>query len=111
MSLLMSDAMAAAGSTPASQADGGFSLIMVAAIFVLLYFMLIRPQSKRVKDHRELVNKLEKGDEIVTSGGILAKITHLDEQFVKAMVAEGIEICLQRTAVSSVLPKGTIKSL
>ncbi len=111
MSFFISDAMAAVGAGPAAQLDGTFSLIMVAAIFVLFYFMLIRPQNKRAKEHRELVSKLQKGDEIVTSGGMLAKVTNIDEQFVKAMIAEGIEICLQRSSVSSVLPKGTIKAL
>ena len=111
MSLFISDAMAAAGTAPAGQPDGGFSLIMVAAIFVLFYFMLIRPQNKRAKEHRELVNKLQKGDEIVTSGGLLAKVTNIDEQFIKVMIAEGIEVCLQRGSVTTVLPKGTFKSL
>ena len=84
---------------------------MIAAIFVLFYFMLIRPQNKRAKEHRELVGKLKKGDEIITSGGILAKVSSLDEQYIKVSVAEGVEINLQRSAVSAVLPKGTIKSL
>lgn len=110
MSLLISDAIAA-GATPAAQTDGSFSLIMVAAIFVLFYFMLIRPQNKRAKEHRDLVSKIQKGDEIVTSGGLLAKVSSVDDQFVKAIIAEGVEICLQRNSVSTVLPKGTFKSL
>ena len=73
--------------------------------------MLIRPQNKRAKEHRELIGKLKKGDEIVTSGGLLAKVISLDEQFLKVNIAEGVEISLQRSAVSTVLPKGTIKSL
>ena len=73
--------------------------------------MLIRPQNKRAKELRELISKLKKGDEIVTSGGILAKISSIDEQYIKVTVAEGTEVCLQRSAVSTVLPKGTLKSL
>lgn len=103
--------MAAAGTTPTPQADGTFSLIMIAAIFVLFYFMLIRPQNKRAKEHRDLISKLKKGDEIITSGGILAKVVSLDEQYIKISLAEGVEINLQRGAVSAVLPKGTLKSL
>ena len=110
MSYFISDAVAAAA-TPGAQSDGTFSLVMVAAIFVLFYFMLIRPQNKRAKEHRDLVNKVQKGDEIVTSGGLLAKVSSVDEQFIKATVAEGVDICLQRNAVTSVLPKGTIKAL
>ena len=110
MSFFISNAMAAATKTTA-QPDGSFSLVMVAAIFVLFYFMLIRPQNKRTKEHRDLVNKLQKGDEIVTSGGMLAKVSSLDEQFIKATIADGVEVCLQRASVSAVLPKGTLKAL
>jgi len=110
MSFFISDAIAAAEGAPA-QADGTFSLVMIAAIFVLFYFMLIRPQNKRAKEHRDLVGNLKKGDEIITSGGLLAKVTNIDEQYIKASIAEGIEIKMQRSAVSAVLPKGTLKSL
>lgn len=103
--------MAAATQAPANQADGTFSLVMIAAIFVLFYFMLIRPQNKRAKEHRELIGNLKKGDEIITSGGMLAKVTDLNDQYLKATVAEGVEIKIQRSAVNAVLPKGTLKSL
>jgi preprotein translocase subunit YajC len=111
MSFFISDAMAAVGSTASPQADGTFSLIMIAAIFVLFYFMLIRPQNKKAKEHRELISHLKKGDEIVTSGGMLAKVVNLDEQYIKVSLAEGVEISLQKGAVVAVLPKGTLKSL
>ncbi len=111
MSFFISDALAAASVTPPASTDGTFSLIMIVAIFVLFYFMLIRPQSKRAKEHRELTGKLKKGDEIITSGGMLAKVTSLDEQYIKVSIADGIEVTLQRGAVSTVLPKGTLKSL
>lgn len=111
MSFLISDAMAATAAAQPAQADGTFSMIMIAAIFVLFYFMLIRPQNKRAKEHRELVSKLQKGDEVVTNGGFLAKVVSLDEQFIKVCLTEGVEVNLQRSAVSTVLPKGTIKAL
>lgn len=111
MSFFISNAVAAANSTPAAQSDGTFQLVMIAVIFVLFYFMLIRPQNKRAKEHRELVGQLKKGDEIVTTGGILAKLVAVDDQFIKATIAEGVDISLQRSAVSTVLPKGTLKSL
>lgn len=111
MSFFISDALAAAGTTASPQADGTFSLIMIAAIFVMFYFMLIRPQNKKAKEHRDLVGRLKKGDEVVTSGGILAKVVNLDEQYIKVSLAEGVEITLQKGAVVAVLPKGTLKSL
>ena len=113
MSLLISDAVAAAtaaGSEPVAQADG-FSFIMIAGILLVGYFMLIRPQNKRAKEHRDLVSRLKKGDEVITTGGILAKIVSLDEQYVKVSLAEGVEVNLQKGAVNTVLPKGTLKSL
>jgi preprotein translocase subunit YajC len=111
MSFFISDAFAAVGGAPTGQHDGTFSLIMIVAIFVLFYFMLIRPQNKRAKEHRDLISRLKKGDEIVTTGGILAKVVSLDEQFIKVSPAEGIEFSLQKGAVTAVLPKGTLKSL
>lgn len=111
MSFLISDAIAGGGIASGAQSDGTYSLIMIGAIFILFYFMLIRPQSKRAKEHRDLVSKLKKGDEIVTAGGMLAKVSGIDEQFIKVIIAENIEISLQRGSVSTVLPKGTLKSL
>lgn len=110
MSFLISNAFAA-GAASGQQADGAFSLVMIVAIFALFYFMLIRPQNRRAKAHRELINALKKGDEVVTNGGILGKVVSLDEQFIKMSVSEGVEVCFQRSAVSMVLPKGTLKSL
>ncbi|MFT4058306.1 MAG: preprotein translocase subunit YajC [Legionella sp.] len=112
MSFFISDALAAVGTTAAPQADGTFyQLIMIPAIFILFYFMLIRPQNKKAKEHRELINRLKKRDEIITSGGMLAKVVNVDEQYIKVSIAEGVEISLQKSAVISILPKGTIKSL
>ncbi|MFY7697402.1 MAG: preprotein translocase subunit YajC [Legionella sp.] len=115
MSLFISDAIAAASSSvaaPGGQPESSFfSLMMIAAIFVLFYFMLIRPQNKRAKEHRELISKIKKGDEIITSSGILAKVNSLDEQYIKVTIAEGVEVIIQRQAISAVLPKGSLKSI
>jgi preprotein translocase subunit YajC len=110
MSFFISDAMAAAAPAAPASADS-FSFVMIAAILFLGYFMLIRPQNKRAKEHRDLLGRLKKGDEIITTGGILAKVVSLDEQYIKVSPADGVELNLQKGAVSAVLPKGTLKSL
>jgi preprotein translocase subunit YajC len=111
MGFFISDVMAEGAATPSAQADGSFSLVMIGVIFVLFYFMLIRPQNKRAKEHRDLISKLMKGDEIATSSGILGRVVALDEQYIQLSINEGTEITVQRSAVSSVLPKGTLMSL
>lgn len=111
MSFFISDAFAAVGAAPGPQSDSTFSMVMIAVIFVMFYFLLIRPQNKRAKEHRALVEKLKKGDEIITTGGILAKVVSLDEQYIKVSPADGVEFSMQRGAVTAVLPKGTLKSL
>lgn len=115
MSFFISNAAAAstaaASSGAPAQGDGMYSMVMIAAIFVLFYFMLIRPQNKRAKEHRDLIGAIKKGDEIITSGGMLGKVVEVDEQYIKINIANGVDIDMQRNAVSSVLPKGTLKSL
>jgi preprotein translocase subunit YajC len=109
MSLFISEAFAASGG--AQTQDSMFSFAMIIAIFVIFYFMLIRPQNKRAKEQRNLLGGLQKGDEVVTNGGILGKIISIDDNYLKISIAETVEINLQRGAVSAVLPKGTIKSI
>ena len=113
MAFLISDAFAEVTDAAAqtAHADGSFSFIMLIAIFALFYFMLIRPQNKRAKEHRELVSQVKAGDEVVTQSGILGKVSNVDEQYIKVNIADGLEITMQKQAVSSVLPKGTLKSL
>jgi len=111
MGFFIQNAVAEGVAAAPAQADGSFSLVMIGVIFVLFYFMLIRPQNKRAKAHTELVNKLTKGDEVTTSSGMLGRVVSLDEQYIKLAVAEGMEITLQRNAVNAVLPKGTLASL
>lgn len=89
---------------------GGFEFfIMIGIFFLIMYFMIIRPQSKRAKEHKQMVDSLSKGDEVVSNGGVLGKITSVGDSYVDLQVAEGVEIKLQKTAVASVLPKGSIK--
>ena len=94
----------------AAGAGGLMSFLPLIVIFAVFYFMLIRPQMKRAKEHRNLVAELGKGDEVVTNGGLLGKITDLSDAFVTVEIAEGVQIKLQRNAVTTVMPKGTIKS-
>ena len=98
-----------AQAAPAQQPDPFTSFIPLILIFVVFYFLLIRPQSKRAKEHRKMVAELKVGDEVVTSGGVLGKITEAGEQFLKVEVADGVELKVQRTTVSMVMPKGTYK--
>lgn len=108
MSFLISDAVAAGES--AQQADPMTSLIFFGGMILIFYFILIRPQSKRAKEHRALVGGLSKGDEVVTNGGILGKITDVSEQYVSVEIADNVQIKVQRAAVATVLPKGSLKA-
>ena len=85
-------------------------LLPMVLIFVIFYLLLIRPQQKRAKQHKLMVAELSKGDEVVTNGGTLGKITGVDDNFVTVEVAEGVRIKVQRAAVAQMMPKGTIKS-
>jgi len=86
------------------------SIVMMVALFGIMYFLMIRPQMKRAKEHRELTSKLAKGDEVITNGGIAGKVDELGENFILVEIAEGVRVKLQRTAIVAVLPKGTLKS-
>jgi len=108
MNFFISDAMAQSGEAAANPMG---SFIFIGVFFVIMYFMLIRPQQKRMKAHNEMVTALGVGDEVITNGGTLGAIVTVDESFIKIEVAPGTEIHVQRSAVAKVLPKGTIKSL
>ncbi|HJP04454.1 MAG: preprotein translocase subunit YajC [Chromatiales bacterium] len=99
-----------AQAAPAGADPGYSSLIMLVAVFVIFYFLLIRPQQKRQKEHKELVSKLAKGDEVATAGGLLGKVTDVRESFVKVEIANDVVVTVQKHTVSTVMPKGTIKS-
>ena len=85
------------------------TMLPLVLMFVVLYFVMIRPQMKRQKEHKTMVDALAKGDEVVTSGGLLGKITKIGESFIGIEIANGVEIQVQRAAVVQVLPKGTVK--
>lgn len=105
--MFISNAYAAGATT------GGdlMSFLPLIVIFVLFFFMIIRPQMKAAKAQREMIAALQKGDEVVTSGGIVGKVTKVTESFVSIEIAANTEITVQKQAVQSALPKGTIKSL
>ncbi len=93
-----------------SQQSPMTSVFFIVILFVVFYFMLIRPQQKRAKQHKTMIGALNNGDEVVTNGGILGKLTDTGEQFLTVEIADGTSIKLQRSAVAAILPKGTIKS-
>jgi preprotein translocase subunit YajC len=102
--------IASAYAQDAAPQGGLLSFLPLIVIFVVFYFLLIRPQMKRAKEHKALVAQLAAGDEVVTSGGILGKITNVGESFVTIELAENVKVKLQKHAIASVMPKGTIKS-
>jgi preprotein translocase subunit YajC len=110
MSFFISEAMAEAAPSVAAQPDATLAnLILPIGLIVLFYFFLIRPQSKRQKEHKQMVSGLQKGEEVVTSGGLLGKITAVGENFITLEISKGITIQIQKNSVQSIMPKGTIK--
>jgi len=91
--------------------EGLISLLPLVLIFVVFYFLLIRPQSKRQKEHREMVAALAVGDEVATAGGLLGKVTQVKESFVRVELADNVVVTVQRHTISAVMPKGTLKSV
>ncbi len=110
MSFFISDAMAE-GAGAAGQSDPLIGLLFPIGMIAILYFFMIRPQMKRQKEHKNLIQELAKGDEIVSAGGIVGKITALGDNFAEVEIAEGVEVKIRRQAVESVLPKGSLKEL
>ena len=102
---------AEANTAPAGGGDPMSLIIMMVVFAAVFYFMIWRPQAKRQKEHKNLMSALSKGDEIVTNGGVVGKITKVSDDFVTIAVNENSEIIFQKAAVASVLPKGTIKSI
>ncbi len=94
----------------AATQGGLMSFLPLIVIFAVFYFMLIRPQMKRSKEHRLLVSQLAKGDEVITNGGLLGRITEVSDSFVTLELTDNVQVKLQRQAVANVMPKGTIKS-
>ncbi|KAF1721106.1 preprotein translocase subunit YajC [Pseudoxanthomonas wuyuanensis] len=98
----------AAGAAPAG---GGLGmLVMPVALIAIMYFLMIRPQMKRAKEHKAMLDKLSKGDEVITSGGIAGTVTDIGDSFITVEVADGVRLRVQKAAIGNVLPKGTLKS-
>ena len=109
MSFFITDALAAAPAE--AQPDPLMSFLPLILIFVVFYSLLIRSQSKRAKEHKKMVEGLAKGDEVVTNGGLLGRITAVGENFVQIKVAENVEVKVQKQAVANLMPKGASKEL
>lgn len=102
-------AQAAPAAPGADLASTFTSMLPLVLMFVVLYFIMIRPQMKRQKEHRAMIDALAKGDEVATAGGLLGKVAGLSEGYIQLEIASGVQVQVQRSAVSQVLPKGTVK--
>lgn len=116
LSFFISDALAdtatTAASAPQSASQGLMSLLpMIILLVLFMYLMVIRPQSKKAKEHKSLINSLQKGDEVMTIGGILGKIEKIADDFVVLSIAENTNITIQKGAISNIIPRGTMKTL
>ena len=107
--MLISSAYAQAAGAPADPGLMGF--LPIVLMFVLLYFLMIRPQMKRAKETKAMIEALQKGDEVVTAGGLVGRIVSLNENYVTLEIADNAQVLVQRQAVQLPLPKGTIKTL
>ena len=100
-----------AQSAPTGGDPGYIGLLPIVLMFVLLYFLMIRPQMKRAKEAKAMVEALQKGDEVITAGGVLGRITKITDAYVTLEIAPNTEVAVQKTAVQLLLPKGTLKSI
>ncbi len=104
-------ANAFAQQAPATPAPGFVSLLPIIVLFVLFYLFLLRPQAKRDKEHKKMLQTLAKGDEVVTNGGLLGRVTEIGDHFIALEIAKDLEVKVQRQAISMTVPKGTMKTL
>jgi len=111
--VFISEAFAQAAPATTGSTDSPFgsiaSMLPILLMFVVLYFVMIRPQMKRQKEHKAMIDAIAKGDEVVIGGGIIGKIAKLGESYIHVEIAGGVEIQVQRASVVQVLPKGTLK--
>lgn len=107
LDFLISSAQAADAVQPSTE-QNMMSILMLVVLFAVFYFLLIRPQQKRVKEHKAMTETLKKGDEVVTFGGVLGRVTTLGDAFVDVEVAENVIVKVQKQSIASVMPKGTI---
>lgn len=108
LSLFVADAYAQAGE--AQEPSLLVTFLPLVLLLVIFYFLLIRPQAKRAKEHRKMVDALSEGDEVVTNGGLLGRINQVEDEFVTVEIAKNVQVRVQRQAVSSLMPKGTYQS-
>ena len=108
--MFISNAYAQAAA-PAGAAGGLMSFLPIILMFVVLYFLMIRPQMKRQKEQKAMIDALAKGDEVVTAGGLVGKVTKVSDAYIHLDVSNGTEIVMQKAAVTMLLPKGTVKDL
>jgi len=111
MSFFIADAVAQTAAAPAPQGAGFMNFVLLGGLFIFMYFVIIRPQRKRHKEHQQLTQGLAKGDEVVMSSGLLGKVTQVDDSYVTIKADENVELKYQKTSVHAVLPKGTIKQI
>ena len=107
--MLISSAFAQTAAAGGDMTSSLMSMLPLLLMFGVLYFVMIRPQMKRQKEHKAMIDALAKGDEVATAGGLLGRVTQLDDQTIVLEVASGVNVQLQRHAVVQVLPKGTVK--
>jgi preprotein translocase subunit YajC len=107
--MLISEAWAQ--SSTGSAAGGMESFLLIGAMFAVMYFLMIRPQMKRAKEHKTMVEALAKGDEVIAAGGVLGRISKVSDGYVSLEIADNVEIQVQKAAVQTVLPKGTLKNV
>lgn len=109
--MLISNAYAQTAAAAAGPMDSVMQFLPIILMFAVLYFLMVRPQMKKAKEHKALLEALAKGDEVVTQGGLAGRITKVGDDFVSIAIAENVDIQMQKGAISLVLPKGTLKNL
>ena len=109
--MLISTAYAQTAAAAAGPMDSVMQFLPIILMFAVLYFLMVRPQMKKAKEHKALLEALSKGDEVVTQGGLTGRITKVGDDFVAIAIADNVEIQMQKGAISLVLPKGTLKNL
>jgi len=108
--VIISPAFAQAAPAPGGGGDMSMLIILVL-FFVMMYFLMIRPQMKRAKEQKQMLESLQKGDEVITAGGVLGRITRLTDAYITLEIAPNTEVSVQKAAVQVLLPKGTLKSI
>ncbi len=109
LNFLIPSAMAQTGGAPGGAEMGLMNLLFPIILIAAFYFLLIRPQTKRAKEHKQMIEGLKKGDDVVTGGGVLGRITDIGENFLQVEIADGVQIKIQKQSVGSLMPKGTYK--